>query len=86
MKAAQITFAILDILTCIGLIVTVMMQESKSKGLGVLSGDTGGGMDTFYGKTKGRTKEGILKTLTTVFAIAFAVFTLVLYLLTGRGA
>ncbi len=86
MKAAQITFIILDILTCIGLIVTVMMQDSKSKGLGVLSGDSSSGMDTFYGKTKGRTKEGILKTLTTVFAIAFAVFTIVLYLLTGRGA
>ena len=85
MKAAQITFAILDILTCIGLIVTVMLQESKSKGLGVLSGDTGGG-DTFYGKTKGRSKEAILKKLPTAFAIAFAVFTLVLYLLTGRGA
>ncbi len=85
MRAAQITFAILDILTCIGLIVTVMLQESKSKGLGVLSGDSGGA-DTFYGKTKGRTKEGILKTLTTVFAVSFGVITLVLYLLTGRGA
>ena len=85
MKAAQIIFIILDILACIGLIVTVMMQESKSKGLGVLSGDSGSS-DTFYGKTKGRTKEGILKKLTTGFAIALAVFTLVLYLLTGRGA
>ena len=84
MKAAQITFIILDIVTCIGLIVTVMMQESQCKGLGVLSGDTGG--DSFYGKTKGRSKEAILKKLTTAFAIAFAVFTLVLYLLTGRGA
>ncbi|MFA5586678.1 MAG: preprotein translocase subunit SecG [Saccharofermentanales bacterium] len=85
MNAAQIIFIILDILACVGLIVTVMMQESKSKGLGVLSGDSGS-VDTFYGKTKGRTKEGVLKTLTTIFAIAFAVFTLVLYLLTGRGA
>ncbi|HZK29108.1 MAG TPA: preprotein translocase subunit SecG [Clostridia bacterium] len=84
MRAARIVFIILDILTCIGLIVTVMMQDSKSKGLGVLSGDSSS-MDTFYGKTKGRTKEGILRTLTTIFAIAFAVITIVLYLLTGRG-
>ncbi|NLA71629.1 MAG: preprotein translocase subunit SecG [Clostridiaceae bacterium] len=87
MRTARIIFIILDIVTCIALIVTVMLQDSKSKGLGVLSGDSsGGGLDTFYGKTKGRTKEGILKTMTTVLAIAFAVFTIVLYLLTGRGA
>ncbi|NLB50697.1 MAG: preprotein translocase subunit SecG [Clostridiaceae bacterium] len=85
MKAAQIIFIVLDLLACLGLIVTVMMQESKSKGLGVLSGDSGA-TDTFYGKARGRTKEGVLKKLTTGFAIAFAVFTLVLYLLTGRGA
>ncbi len=85
MKAAQIIFIILDVLACIGLIVTVMLQESKSKGLGVLSGDSGS-VDTFYSKAKGRTREGVLKKLTTGFAIAFAVFTLVLYLLTGRGA
>ncbi|MGI6157421.1 MAG: preprotein translocase subunit SecG [Saccharofermentanales bacterium] len=83
MKAAQIIFIILDLIACIGLVTTVMMQDSKSQGLGVLSGDSSA--DTFYGRTKGRTKEGILKRLTTGFAIAFAVFSVVLYLLTGRG-
>lgn len=86
MKAAQIIFAILDIIACIGLIVTVMLQDSKSKGLGVLSGDSGGGAaDTFYGKSRGRSKQALLRMLTSIFAISFAVFTMVLYLLTGRG-
>ena len=83
MKVAQIIFIILDIIACIGLIVTVMLQESKSKGLGVLAGESGS--DSFYGKSRGRSKEAVLRMLTTIFAVSYAVITMVLYLLTGRG-
>ena len=83
MKVAQIIFIVLDIIACIGLIVTVMLQESKSKGLGVLAGESGS--DTFYGKSKGRSKEAVLRLLKSIFAGSFAVITMVLYLLTGRG-
>jgi len=62
-----------------------MLQDSKSKGLGVLAGESGGAADTFYGKSRGRSKQAVLRMLTSAFAVAFAVFTMVLYLLTGRG-
>lgn len=82
MKAAQIIIGVLDILVSIALIVLVLLQDSKSKGLGSLAG---GASDTFFSKTKGRTREAMLKKLTSVMAIAFAILTMVLYLLTGRG-
>ncbi len=83
MKVAQIIFIVLDIIACIGLIVTVMLQDSKSKGLGVLAGESGS--DSFYGKSRGRSKDAKLRMLTSIFAVSFAVITMVLYLLTGRG-
>ena len=83
MKVAQIIFIVLDSIACIGLVVTVMLQEIKAKGLSVSAGESGS--DTFYGKSKGRSKEAVLRMLTSIFAGSFAVITMVLYLLTGRG-
>ena len=82
METATIIIAIVDILLCLGLIFLVIFREGNSKGLGAI----GGGADTFFGKTKARTLDSMLKKLTTVVAIAFAGFTIALYLLTGRGA
>jgi preprotein translocase subunit SecG len=82
METATIIIAIVDILLCLGLIFLVIFQEGNSKGLGAI----GGGADTFFGKTKARTLDAMLKKLTTFVAIAFAGFTIALYLLTGRGA
>ena len=86
MIVAQYIFIVLDLIACIGLIITVMLQESSaSGGLDALGGQSSA--DTFYGSQgKRRSKEGLLKKLTTVFAISFAVFTIILYVLTGRGA
>ncbi len=82
MNTLTIIVAILDVIVCIALIGLVILQEGDSKGLGAISG----GSDTFYGKTKGRSKEAMLKKLTSATAILFAVLTVVLYLLAGRGA
>ena len=82
MNTLTIIVAILDVIVCIALIALVIMQEGDSKGMGAISG----GSDTFYGKTKGRSKEAMLKKLTSVTAILFAVLTVILYLLAGRGA
>jgi preprotein translocase subunit SecG len=60
----------------------VIFQEGNSQGLGAISG----GADTFFGKSKGRTMDVMLKRLTSVFAIVFAALTVALYLMTGRGA
>lgn len=81
MDAIAIIIAVINILISIGLILLVIFQEGNSKGLGAI----GGGAETFFGKSKGRSIDAILKKLTTVAAVAFAVFTIALYLMTGRG-
>ncbi|MDD4461354.1 MAG: preprotein translocase subunit SecG [Eubacteriales bacterium] len=81
MSALTIIIAVIDILVCIGLVFMVVFQEGNSKGLGVI----GGGAETFFGKSKGRSIDALLKKLTSVAAVVFAVLTVVLYLLTGRG-
>lgn len=81
MSAVAIILAVINVLISIGLILLVILQEGNSKGLGAI----GGGAETFFGKSKGRSIDAILKKLTTVAAVAFAVFTIILYLLTGRG-
>lgn len=82
MQTLTIIVAIIDILLCIGLVLLVIFQEGNSKGLGAI----GGGADTFFGKSKARSMDSLLKKLTSVVAVIFAGFTIALYLLTGRGA
>jgi len=49
----QILLGIVTIVTAVALTVLVILQESKSQGLGVISG----GADNLFGKTKGRSFE-----------------------------
>jgi preprotein translocase subunit SecG len=60
----------------ISLIITVviLMQEGKSAGLGAISGAA----DTYWGKNKGRSMEGMLVKLTRVCVILFLVLAVVL--------
>lgn len=81
MQVFEIILAVVDILVCIGLVVLVVFQEGNSQGLGAI----GGGAETFFGKSKGRSIDALLKKLTSVIAIVFAILTITLYLLTGRG-
>jgi preprotein translocase subunit SecG len=81
MEAVAIIIAIIDILISIGLVCLVVFQEGSSKGLGII----GGGAETFFGKSKGRSIDAVLKKLTTVAAVVFAILTIILYLMTGRG-
>lgn len=82
MQIFSIVLAVIDILLCIGLVGLVLFQQGQSRGLGAIAG----GAQTFFGKTKGRSIDGMLKKLTTVIAIAFVITTVALYLMTGRGA
>lgn len=81
MKTLSIILAIIDILTCLILVSLVLFQQGQSRGLGAIAG----GAETFFGKTKGRSIDRLLKKFTTLTAILFIVFTIVLYLMTGRG-
>lgn len=81
MQALIVILAILDILVCIALVLLVVFQEGNSQGLGSIAG----GAETFLGKNKSRSIDDKLKTMTSYCAIAFAVLSVLLYLLTGRG-
>ena len=81
MQTISIILAIVDILLCISLVGLVLFQQGQSRGLGAIAG----GAQTFFGKTKGRSIDGVLKKITTVVAITFIITTVILYLLTGRG-
>lgn len=76
MDALKIVLTIIFVIDCIALTITVLMQEGKQQGLGAI----GGMAETFWGKNKGRSKEGMLKKATACMAILFMVLAIVLNL------
>ncbi|ENZ02573.1 preprotein translocase subunit SecG [Clostridium thermobutyricum] len=75
----QTLLTILVVLTGIIVIVTVLMQPSKSDALsGLIQGSNN---DTFFSKNKARTKEVILARITMIAMIIFALSVLGLHLL-----
>ena len=67
-----ILLTVLQVIACIGLIATVLLQSGKSAGL---SGAITGGAETFLGK-KGMDDK--FATWSKVFAVAFMVLTLLM--------
>ncbi len=76
MGALRIVLTVIFILVCVALTVLVLMQEGKSAGLGSLSGAT----ETYWGKNKGRSMEGLLVKLTKFLAVLFLLLALILNL------
>ena len=68
---------VLQVITSIAIIVSVMMQPSKSDGL---SGLVGGTSETFFAKNKTKTAESVLARVTVVSAICFTITTVFLNL------
>jgi preprotein translocase subunit SecG len=64
------------IILSIALTVVILMQEGKSAGLGAIAGAA----DTYWGKNKGRSMEGVLVKLTRAGVVLFLVLGLVLNL------
>ncbi len=67
---------IIMILVSIALVVVVLMQEGKAQGLGAISGAA----ETYWGKNKGRSMEGMLRKISTGLAVAIIVLALILNL------
>ena len=65
---------VIFILVCVALTVIVLMQEGKSAGLGAISGAA----DTYWGKNKGRSMDGMLVKITKYLGIVFIVLAAVL--------
>ena len=76
MGALKIVITILFILVCVALTVLVLMQEGKSQGLGTISGMA----ETYWGKNKGRSMEGLLVKLTKACAVLFILLAAILNL------
>lgn len=76
MGVLRILITIVFIIVCVALVVLVLMQEGKSAGLGTISGAA----ETYWGKNKGRSMEGLLVKLTKVLAILFILLSMVLNL------
>lgn len=74
MAALRIILTIVFILVCIALTVLVLMQEGKSAGLGAISGAA----ESYWGKNKGRSMEGLLVKITKYLAVAFIVIAVIL--------
>lgn len=76
MGVLRIILTILFIIVCIAIIVLVLMQEGKSAGLGAISGAA----ESYWGKNKARTMEGMLVKLTKICGVLFMVLAIVLNL------
>ena len=76
MGAIRVILTILFIIVCIAMTVLVLMQEGKSAGLGAISGAA----ETYWGKNKGRSMEGMLVKLTKICAVLFIALAIILNL------
>ncbi len=74
MAALRVVLTILFIVVSIALLVVVLMQEGKSAGLGAVAGAA----ETYWGKAKGRSMEGVLMKVTKWLAVSFIVLAAIL--------
>lgn len=74
MAVLNTVIAVVFIILSIVITVTILMQEGKSAGLGAIAGAA----ETYWGKNKGRSMEGMLVKLTRVCVILFLVLAMVL--------
>ncbi|MCI5493243.1 MAG: preprotein translocase subunit SecG [Lachnospiraceae bacterium] len=74
MAVLKTVLTVLFIIICIALTVIILLQEGKSAGLGAISGAA----ETYWGKNKGRSMEGMLVKITRVLVILFIVLSAVL--------
>lgn len=76
MAVLKTIITIVFIVVCVALVIVVLMQEGKSAGLGSISGAA----ETYWGKNKGRSMEGLLVKITKALAVLFMVLAAVLNL------
>ena len=76
MAVLKMILTIVFILVSIVLTVVVLMQQGKNAGLGALAG----GSETYWGKNKGRSMEGMLEKITKILIAVFIILAAVLNL------
>lgn len=76
METLRIILTIIFIIDCVAMVAVIMMQQGKDRGLGAIAGMSSG--DTYWGRNKGRSREGRLERLTRVMVIVFVGLAVVL--------
>ena len=76
MTVLNTILTVVFIILSVVITVIILMQEGKSAGLGAIAGAE----ETYWGKNKGRSMEGMLVKLTRVAVILFLVLAMVLNL------
>ena len=74
MAVLKMILTIVFIIVSIALTVVVLMQQGKNAGLGAIAG----GAETYWGKNKGRSMEGMLNKITKGLVAAFIILAAVL--------
>ncbi len=73
----EITLGIILLVLAVFLVVSVLLQSSKEKGIGVI----GGAGESFLGKDRSTRLDKLLNKITPIIAGAFAIIVLVMYLI-----
>ena len=76
MTILKYVLMVLFVLVCIIATVLVLMQEGRSQGLGAIAGAA----ESYWGKNKGRSMEGMLVKITKILAVFFMLLAAVLNL------
>ena len=74
MAVLKMILTVIFIIVSIALTVVVLMQQGKNAGLGAIAG----GAETYWGKNKGRSMEGMLNKITKILVAVFIILAAVL--------
>ena len=75
MATLKIVLSVLFIIVSLVITIVILFQEGKSAGLGTIAGVA----DTYWGKNKGRSKEGRLVKATIVCVVLFFIISVQLF-------
>ena len=74
----QLILTIVQVILCLFLIGTILLQPSKHTGI---NGTISGAADSFLSKNQSKSWEAVLSKITTAVSVLFIVCTLALYIL-----
>ena len=74
MAVLRTALTVVFIIICVIISAIVLLQEGKSAGLGAISGAA----ESYWGKNKGRSMEGVLVKITRWLTVAFLLIAIIL--------
>lgn len=74
MAILRTILTVIFVLVCVVSVILVLLQEGRSAGLGAIAGAA----ETYWGKNKGRSMEGMLVKITRALVVLFIVIAAVL--------